>query len=203
MADVRDAETDEELEDLLGFLRDARGFDFTGYKRSSLGRRIRKRMSDIDVRSYADYRDRLETSADEFSALFNTILINVTSLFRDPDAWTFLQREVVPELLADKEPHEEIRVKSWNRGAAELWGLRADEVADKAFFELDFGLPTEELRSVVQRCVDSGKRTDMAAIRAVNRIGRPIVCNVVCSPFAGHHAPVVLLMEEGPGASAD
>ncbi|MFH9069325.1 CheR family methyltransferase [Streptomyces alboflavus] len=621
MADVRDAETDEELEDLLGFLRDARGFDFTGYKRSSLGRRIRKRMSDIDVRSYADYRDRLETSADEFSALFNTILINVTSLFRDPDAWTFLQREVVPELLADKEPHDEIRVwsagcssgeeayslaimfaealgveealnrvkiygtdvdeealrdartalysakslealpaelrekyfeqngaqygfrpdlrrrvifgrhdvtrdapisrldllvcrntlmyfnveaqaqivdrfhfalresghlflgkaemllndadrfevvsmrqrvfrrrpgdagppyqpaplkiravvgaeqrtvarnrqtrdlildaipvpavaldaegvvalinstarlqfalttndlgrpfqdleisyrpvelrslieqatherrtlrvnrverrvgeevqyfdiliqpltgptglaaatvitftdvtvntrltseikrvreeletayeelqstneelettneelqssieelettneelqstneelettneelqsgneeletmneemrirseeldearaflegvmssvaagvvvldaekrvKSWNRGAAELWGLRADEVADKAFFKLDFGLPTEELRSVVQRCVDSGKRTDMAAIRAVNRIGRSIVCNVVCSPFAGHHGGVVLLMEEGPGASAD
>ncbi|WP_405658633.1 CheR family methyltransferase [Streptomyces sp. RK9] len=116
MGDLHDAETDEELEELLGFLRDARGFDFTGYKRSSLGRRIRKRMSDIDVTSYADYRDRLETSADEFSALFNTILINVTSLFRDPDAWTFLQREVLPEVLGDKEPQDEIRV--WSAGCS-------------------------------------------------------------------------------------
>ncbi|MFD9904425.1 CheR family methyltransferase [Streptomyces sp. NPDC059063] len=116
MGETQGAEPDEELEELLRFLRDARGFDFTGYKRSSLGRRIRKRMSDIDVTSYADYRDRLETSAEEFSALFNTILINVTSLFRDPDAWTFLQREVVPEMLAAVEPQEEIRV--WSAGCS-------------------------------------------------------------------------------------
>ena len=37
-------EADSTLEDLLIFIRDARGFDFTGYKRSSLARRIRKRM---------------------------------------------------------------------------------------------------------------------------------------------------------------
>ncbi len=116
MGQARDVETDEELEQLLGFLRDARGFDFTGYKRSSLGRRIRKRMSDVEAETYADYRDRLETNADEFNALFNTILINVTSFFRDPDAWTFLQREVVPELLADTAADEEIRV--WSAGCS-------------------------------------------------------------------------------------
>ncbi|MFJ9036197.1 CheR family methyltransferase [Streptomyces sp. NPDC102406] len=112
----RATETDEELEDLLGFLRDARGFDFTGYKRSSLGRRIRKRMADVGTDSYADYRDQLETNADEFSALFNTILINVTSLFRDIEAWTFLQREVVPELLERLGPKDEIRV--WSAGCS-------------------------------------------------------------------------------------
>ncbi|MDN3020712.1 CheR family methyltransferase [Streptomyces sp. S.PB5] len=111
-----DTETDEELEELLGFLRDARGFDFTGYKRSSLGRRIRKRMADAEVESYADYRDRLETNAGEFNALFNTILINVTSFFRDPEAWTFLQREVLPELLAQSGTDEEIRV--WSAGCS-------------------------------------------------------------------------------------
>ncbi|MFF4254801.1 CheR family methyltransferase [Streptomyces sp. NPDC001663] len=111
-----DLETDEELEELLGFLRDTRGFDFTGYKRSSLGRRIRKRMADARVTSYTDYRDRLETNADEFNALFNTILINVTSYFRDPDAWTFLQREVMPELLAQSGSDEEIRV--WSAGCS-------------------------------------------------------------------------------------
>ncbi|MGD6751553.1 CheR family methyltransferase [Streptomyces sp. BH105] len=112
----RDVETDEELEELLGFLRDARGFDFTGYKRSSLGRRIRKRMGDVGIDSYADYRDQLETNADEFSALFNTILINVTSIFRDAEAWTYLQREVIPEVLAEHGAEDEIRV--WSAGCS-------------------------------------------------------------------------------------
>ncbi|MEU6115448.1 CheR family methyltransferase [Streptomyces sp. NPDC047117] len=116
MGETREVETDEELEGLLTFLRDARGFDFTGYKRSSLTRRIRKRMTDVEVGSYADYRDMLETSAEEFNALFNTILINVTSFFRDADAWTYLQREVLPDLVSQATPGDEIRV--WSAGCS-------------------------------------------------------------------------------------
>ena len=108
--------TDATLEVLLGFVKETRGFDFTGYKRSSLARRIRKRMSDLSVTSFADYRDLLETDADEFRALFNTILINVTSFFRDTECWAFLQREVLPELLAAHGPDEEIRV--WSAGCS-------------------------------------------------------------------------------------
>jgi two-component system CheB/CheR fusion protein len=109
-------ETDSTLEDLLVFIRDARGFDFTGYKRSSLARRIRKRMYEAGSPDYVDYRDRLETSAEEFNHLFNTILINVTGFFRDAETWTFLRHEVMPELLADIDPAREIRV--WSAGCA-------------------------------------------------------------------------------------
>ncbi|GAA0493245.1 CheR family methyltransferase [Streptomyces olivaceiscleroticus] len=116
MGKTREDELDEELEALLAFLRDARGFDFTGYKRSSLTRRIRKRMADVEVDSYADYRDMLETSAEEFNALFNTILINVTSFFRDAEAWTYLQREVLPDMVSQTPPGEEIRV--WSAGCS-------------------------------------------------------------------------------------
>ena len=104
------------LEDLLVFIRDARGFDFTGYKRSSLARRIRKRMYEAGSADYVEYRDRLESSAEEFGHLFNTILINVTGFFRDVETWTFLQREIMPELLADIDPAREIRV--WSAGCA-------------------------------------------------------------------------------------
>ncbi|MEU7141030.1 CheR family methyltransferase [Nocardia sp. NPDC046473] len=107
---------DPALEDLLVFIRDSRGFDFTGYKRSSLTRRIRKRMQEVQVGDYLDYRDLLESNAEEFRHLFNTILINVTSFFRDVDAWQYLQREVLPELIANTKPDSEIRI--WSAGCS-------------------------------------------------------------------------------------
>jgi two-component system CheB/CheR fusion protein len=65
---------------------------------------------------YEDYRDRLESSAEEFSYLFNTVLINVTSFFRDIEAWSFLQREIIPGLIAETAAAEEIRV--WSAGCS-------------------------------------------------------------------------------------
>jgi len=114
---IGDEESDEAgLEQLLTFIRDSRGFDFTGYKRSSLSRRIRKRMHEAGAGNYVDYRDQLESSAEEFGYLFNTILINVTSFLRDVEAWTYLRREIMPELIADTESAEDIRV--WSAGCA-------------------------------------------------------------------------------------
>jgi two-component system, chemotaxis family, CheB/CheR fusion protein len=109
-------EVDSGLEELLVYIRDARGFDFTGYKRSSLARRIRKRMHEAGIADYLDYRDRLESSAEEFGHLFNTILINVTGFFRDAETWTYLQKEVMPDLIADAERFSDIRV--WSAGCA-------------------------------------------------------------------------------------
>ena len=108
--------SDPDLEELLRFIRDSRGFDFTGYKRTSLTRRIRKRMADVGIEEYSDYRDLLEASAAEFGALFNTILINVTSFFRDEESWAFLRDEVLPGLLLPLESDEEIRV--WSAGCS-------------------------------------------------------------------------------------
>src|SRR4051794_39028582 len=88
-----------ELDELLEHLRSTRGFDFTGYKRSSLERRIARRLSAVGCDGYSDYLDYLEVHPDEFTELFNTILINVTGFFRDRDAWDFLARDALPELL--------------------------------------------------------------------------------------------------------
>ncbi|HYM50967.1 MAG TPA: CheR family methyltransferase [Candidatus Limnocylindrales bacterium] len=105
----------EDFEQLLGFLREHRGFDFTGYKRSTLMRRVSKRLGQIGVGTYAEYLVYLQAHPEEFTLLFNTILINVTGFFRDPAAWDFLRTEIVPRLLADKKD-EGIRV--WSAGCA-------------------------------------------------------------------------------------
>src|SRR4051794_40941872 len=80
----------DELELLLDHLMRTRGFDFHGYKRTTLARRIEKRMQTVGIKTCGDYIDFLEVHPDEFPQLFNTILINVTALFRDPAAWETL-----------------------------------------------------------------------------------------------------------------
>ena len=67
------------------------GFDFTGYKRSSIERRVGEADGlRSESRRYDDYIDYLELHPEEFAELFNTILINVTSFFRDPQTWEHL-----------------------------------------------------------------------------------------------------------------
>ena len=107
---------DRDLEALLEFLRETRGLDFTGYKRASLERRIRKRLDAVDVSSFQAYQDFLEANPDEQSLLVDTILINVTSFFRDTPAWTYLAEETIPTVISAKDPNEPIRV--WSAGCA-------------------------------------------------------------------------------------
>jgi two-component system, chemotaxis family, CheB/CheR fusion protein len=108
--------TDSSFEALLDFLKRSRGFDFTGYKRTSLERRFRRRMDTIGCQSYGDYLDYLEVHPEEFEQLFDTLLINVTEFFRDPAAWEHVRDDVVPGLLAAKDLDEPIRV--WSAGCA-------------------------------------------------------------------------------------
>ncbi|WP_307831772.1 CheR family methyltransferase [Prauserella cavernicola] len=116
MNGVDEGTTDPDFEALLTYLKESRGFDFTGYKRASLMRRVRRRMSQINVTQFADYVDVLQVNAEEFVALFNTILINVTAFFRDQEAWDFLRDDVIPTLLAERTPDDPIRV--WSAGCA-------------------------------------------------------------------------------------
>jgi two-component system CheB/CheR fusion protein len=111
-----DVESDNGFEDILRFVKETRGFDFTGYKRSSLRRRVDRRMAQIEVEGYSDYMDQLQANTDEFVALFNTILVNVTGFLRDPDAWDYLRTDVLPTVLAERGPDEPLRV--WSAGCA-------------------------------------------------------------------------------------
>lgn len=109
-------EDTEGLEPLLDYLKRSRGFDFRVYKKSTLVRRIQRRMSSVNAASFAAYQASLEENADEFAELFNTFLINVTTFFRDGEPWEYLAKEIIPALLAQKGRFDMIRV--WSAGCA-------------------------------------------------------------------------------------
>jgi two-component system CheB/CheR fusion protein len=107
---------DPEFEALLEYIKNNRGFDFTGYKRSSLMRRVNKRMQTVEIATYSDYLDYLQVNPEEFIPLFNTLLINVTCFFRDREAWDYISEKIVPLITANKEANEPIRV--WSAACA-------------------------------------------------------------------------------------
>lgn len=107
---------DPAFEALLTYLRQSRGFDFTGYKRSTLMRRVHKRIQTLGLAEFSDYLDYLEVYPEEFNSLFNTILINVTAFFRDLTAWDHLKNQVLPILIASKNSKDPLRI--WSAGCA-------------------------------------------------------------------------------------
>ncbi len=107
---------EEEFRDLLELIKLSRGFDFSGYKPGSLMRRIGKRMQTVNLKSFSEYADYLQVHPDEFALLFNTVLINVTSFFRDAAAWDCLTKEVVPKIVKNRQDNQPVRI--WSAGCA-------------------------------------------------------------------------------------
>ena len=108
--------TEVTLRDVLEELAEQRSFDFRGYKKTTLERRFRRRMFQLNLDSYAEYAEYVRKHPDEVNHLLNTILINVTEFFRDPPAWEILRHEVLPSLLKRVKPGHTFR--AWSAGCA-------------------------------------------------------------------------------------
>ncbi len=101
---------DEDASDLGGFeqvlrlLRARCGHDFTGYKGSTVRRRIERRMGVHQLDRTSAYVRFLSANPQELDLLFKEMLIGVTSFFRDPAVWAQLGAEILPSLLASRSP---------------------------------------------------------------------------------------------------
>jgi two-component system CheB/CheR fusion protein len=101
---------------VLQQVKKATGHDFSLYKKSTLGRRIERRMAQHGIDSMAVYARFLAGHPPEVKLLFKELLINVTSFFRDPGAFVALKQEILPALLTDKPEDYVFRV--WVAGCA-------------------------------------------------------------------------------------
>jgi two-component system, chemotaxis family, CheB/CheR fusion protein len=108
---------DEELlRRILAHLRVRTGNDFSGYKRTTVLRRIARRMQVVRADNLLEYYGTLRDNQDEAQALLGDLLISVTTFFRDSEAFEALAREVIPRLFQDRALDETIRV--WICGSA-------------------------------------------------------------------------------------
>jgi two-component system, chemotaxis family, CheB/CheR fusion protein len=110
-------ETDEEaMPRILSHLRVRSGHDFSSYKKSTIRRRIARRMQVQRSATMADYLGVLRDNSQEAQALFADLLISVTTFFRDPSAFEKLAALVIPRLFDNKGVSDTIRV--WVAGCA-------------------------------------------------------------------------------------
>ena len=113
-----DDNPDEErvLAKVLSLLLKASGTDFSAYKKTTLRRRIARRMAVSRIETLDEYAMHLESNAAEAKALYDDCLITVTSFFRDPQVFQALSEQVLPVLLKDRPPDEPLRL--WVAGCA-------------------------------------------------------------------------------------
>jgi len=105
----------DDLSKVFLLLRRFSGNDFTYYKHTTIQRRVRRRMLLHKLDRLKDYVRYLQEHPNEVRDLFHDLLINVTSFFRDPEAFTALKKIVFPAILSHK---EEAPVRIWVPGCA-------------------------------------------------------------------------------------
>ncbi|MBB3949090.1 CheR family methyltransferase [Aureimonas jatrophae] len=100
----------DHMDELCRVVRQAVGHDFSGYKRTTLVRRVERRMHVLGIETGRGYLARVRTDAGECSALFRDLLINVTRFFRDPELFEVLRQRVIEPLVREREVGEDVRV---------------------------------------------------------------------------------------------
>jgi two-component system CheB/CheR fusion protein len=115
-AESRPAAHESSLGDVIEVLRRHSGVDFANYKRNTLYRRITRRMVLHKLDSLQEYARFVAENAPETEALYQDVLINVTSFFRNPEAYEALKAQVFPKLVEGRDRQESIRV--WALGCS-------------------------------------------------------------------------------------
>jgi two-component system CheB/CheR fusion protein len=121
------------VQKILYRIRKHTGHDFTHYKRSTIRRRIDRRMAVNQINDLEEYEALLERKPEEIDELFRDLLINVTQFFRDAEAWDELREHAVKPLLDNIGDRDQVR--AWVTGCAT--GEEAYSLAMLLFEEIE------------------------------------------------------------------
>lgn len=106
------------LDKLIRKIAEERGFDLAQYRRQYLERRIAARLRVLELHSYRQYADYLDSHAEEYGKLLDVLTINVTDFYRDPTVYDIFREQIVPDMLAEKTRTRHRLVRAWSAGCA-------------------------------------------------------------------------------------
>jgi two-component system CheB/CheR fusion protein len=109
-------EPEDDLNRIVEILRNETAVDFSFYRQTTLRRRVLRRVALHGVETLAGYIQYLRSNPAEIQSLYQEILINVTSFFRDPESFAALKTEVFPRILRNRPADTPVRV--WVPGCA-------------------------------------------------------------------------------------
>ncbi|MEG4343957.1 chemotaxis protein CheB [Microcoleus sp. A003_D6] len=109
-------EQGDALATIFALLKSNTGVDFSHYKPTTIARRIQRRMVLYKLESLDDYAQNLQQNSAEIKALYEEILIHVTSFFRDPEVFDKLKEVVFPTITQNKSAEAPIRI--WVAGCS-------------------------------------------------------------------------------------
>jgi two-component system CheB/CheR fusion protein len=104
------SDRDEDLQAILKQIHRQTGVDFSHYKINTIKRRIVRRMILHKLESLKEYVTFLKQHSSEVQQLYNDLLINVTSFFRDAETYQYLKKTLLPKILKLKTPSDPIRI---------------------------------------------------------------------------------------------
>ncbi len=104
------------IDKIMILLRAETGHDFSLYKKSTVYRRIERRLGIHQIDDLETYIRFLQENPQELQVLFKELLIGVTSFFRDPEAWEQLKEQAIPELFHGRTPNQPLR--AWVPGCS-------------------------------------------------------------------------------------
>ncbi|MFP4136638.1 MAG: chemotaxis protein CheB [Candidatus Acetothermia bacterium] len=144
----QDKQFEEIIPKIFDLVREKTGHDFANYKRTTIRRRIERRMAVHQVKGIGDYLEFLRENRTEVEELFQDLLITVTNFFREPESFSFLKEQVLPDLLDNKPRDSDFRV--WVPGCstgeeAYSIGMLLREMMDERTEALNFQLFATDL----------------------------------------------------------
>ncbi|HSN24688.1 MAG TPA: chemotaxis protein CheB [Kofleriaceae bacterium] len=159
------------LDKIFALLRQHTGNDFSLYKRSTIQRRIERRMGLHQIDGIASYTRMLRENPQEIELLFKELLIGVTNFFRDPAEWETLKRDVLPALIAARSSSGVVR--AWVAGCST--GEEAYSLAMVFKEALD---PFKTVKNITLQIFATDLDRDAIDRARVGRYGENIVADV-------------------------
>ncbi|MEO9147081.1 MAG: chemotaxis protein CheB [Ginsengibacter sp.] len=116
MISIKDKDDEKNIKSIIDLIKEQLPLDFTDYKPTTILRRIKRRAADNNFVLLENYFDFLKKTPKELAALAKDFLISVTSFFRDKEAFESIEKKVIPGILENLAPGEELKV--WVAGCA-------------------------------------------------------------------------------------